>query len=112
MKVVSRAHGLVLAVYRLTDGFPPDERYALRSQVRRAATSIPLNLAEGSGRGSDKDFARFVRIAIGSATELEYGLKLCRDLGCVPADGTQKVLITLVDVRMMLSGLLKALVPS
>jgi len=112
MEVMEFAHRLVLDVYRLSDGFPASEQFGLRSQVRRAATSIPLNIAEGRGRGSDKDFARFVRIAIGSATELEYGLRLCQGLGYMPVDGVSETLVTLRRTRKMLSGLLKALTSS
>jgi four helix bundle protein len=112
MEVMEFAHGLVLDVYRLSERFPADEQYGLRSQVRRAATSIPMNIAEGRGRGSDKDFARFVRIAIGSATELEYGLRLCQDLGYVQVDAVSEALHTLHRTRKMLNGLLKALTPS
>lgn len=112
MEVMEFAHRLVLDVYRLSDRFPADEHFGLRSQVRRAATSIPLNIAEGRGRGSDKDFARFVRIAIGSATELEYGLRLCQDLGYMPVDAVSEALVVLRRTRKMLNGLLKALTPS
>jgi four helix bundle protein len=104
-----RAHQLALAVYTSTSSFPADERYGLISQLRRAAVSIPSNLAEGSGRGSDKDFARFVRISIGSANELEYGLRLSHDLGFLdPAEHEDLAKLT-ADTRKTLVGLKRIL---
>ena len=78
--VWQKAHAATLLVYRLTKRFPDDERFGLTSQLRRSAASISANLAEGCGRGSDQDFARFVQIAMGSAAEVEYHLLLAKDL--------------------------------
>jgi four helix bundle protein len=87
LQVWQRAHALALAVYRATKSFPREEMYGLTSQVRRAATSIPTNIAEGCGRDSTLEFARFLEIGMGSAKELEYQLLLARDLGYItPAD--------------------------
>ena len=72
---------LVTDVYRVTQGFPPEERYGLSQQVRRAAVSIPSNIAEGAARGSNKDFLRFLYIARGSLAELETQLMIARKLG-------------------------------
>lgn len=80
LKVWERAHQLTLAVYSSTSNFPHEERYGLTSQIRRAAVSIPANLAEGCGRGGDVDFKLFVQIAMRSACELEYHLLLACDL--------------------------------
>ena len=80
LRVWERAHRLVLDVYQATAAFPEDERYGLTGQIRRSAASIPSNIAEGCGRGSDADFARFVQVALGSASELDYQLLLARDL--------------------------------
>lgn len=80
LKVWQEAHQLVLAIYRVTADFPSAEAYGLTSQLRRAAASIPANLAEGSGRRGDAEFARFCRIALGSASEVQYHLLLARDL--------------------------------
>lgn len=77
------AHALVLRLYRLTEGFPSSERFGLASQLQRSAASIPANLAEGSSRGSDADFARFVQYALGSAAETRYHLLLAFDLGWI-----------------------------
>jgi four helix bundle protein len=81
LKVWEKAHQLTLAVYKATVPFPKDELYGLTSQIRRACTSIPANIAEGCGRDGDAEFARFLRIAMGSASELDYHLLLARDLG-------------------------------
>ncbi len=71
-----KAHRLTLAIYKATSSLPKDERFGLTSQVRRASSSIPANLAEGCGR-----LVRFVQIAMGSGAELSYHLMLCQDLG-------------------------------
>lgn len=76
-----RAHRLTLDVYRATRQLPKEELYGLTSQLRRAASSVPANIAEGCGRNSDAELGRFLVIALGSATELDYHLLLARDLG-------------------------------
>jgi four helix bundle protein len=81
LKVWEKAHQLTLAVYRASAGYPSEERFGLTSQTRRATVSIPTNIAEGCGRGSDPDFARFLQISMGSAAELDYLLLLAFDLG-------------------------------
>ncbi|MBT8215504.1 MAG: four helix bundle protein [Acidimicrobiia bacterium] len=108
-KVLDEAHRLVLAVYRSTGSFPKDERFGLRSQLRRAATSISLNIAEGTGRKSDRDFAKFLSIASGSAGELEYGIRLGHDLGYFTSTDAGELTTHLREVRKMLSGLLRVL---
>jgi four helix bundle protein len=80
LKVWGKSHQLTLAVYKATTTFPREEEYGLTSQLRRACASVPANIAEGCGRGSEADFARFLQIAMGSASELEYHLLLARDL--------------------------------
>lgn len=78
--VWEKAHELALEVYRNTQTFPKEEMYALTSQLRRAATSIPANIVEGNTRKSDKDKKRFIEIARGSLAETEYFIELARDL--------------------------------
>jgi four helix bundle protein len=70
-----------LAVYKITAQFPKEELYGLTSQIRRASMSIPTNIAEGCGQNTDAQFARFLQIALGSASETEYQLLLSHDLG-------------------------------
>lgn len=84
LQVWEESHQLVLAVYKATKEFPREELYGLTSQIRRASMSIPTNIAEGCGRGTDPDFARFLQIAMGSASEKEYQLILAGDLGFLP----------------------------
>src|SRR5881392_3697882 len=86
LKVWEKAHLLALAVYPITARFPREKTYGLTSQIRRAASSIPSNIAEGCGRNGDAELARFCIIAIGSATELEYQLLLARDLKLLQGD--------------------------
>lgn len=81
LKVWQKAHQLTLAIYETTHAFPRTEQYSLTAQMRRCVVSIPSNIAEGTGRGSKADFARFLQIALGSASELEYQILLARDLG-------------------------------
>jgi four helix bundle protein len=76
LTVWQKAHKLTLDLYKLTKPFPKAEIYGLTSQIRRAASSIPTNIAEGSVQGSDAQYARFLHIALGSAAELDYLLLL------------------------------------
>lgn len=80
LKVWAEAHALTLALYRRCGSFPDSERFGLAGQIRRSSASIGTNLVEGCGRGSDAELLRFIRIARGSARELEYQLLLGRDL--------------------------------
>jgi four helix bundle protein len=79
-------HELVLAVYRLTSTWPTQERYGLVSQVRRAATAIPTNIAEGSAKRGPREFRRYLDISLGSLSELTYLLRLAHDLGYLNAE--------------------------
>ncbi len=81
LHVFQDAHKLVLAIYRGTKEFPRDEWYGIRAQMRRAATSVPSNLVEGSARSSTRDYLKFLYIALGSACELLYLLQLTDELG-------------------------------
>ena len=107
LKVWKKAHLLTLDIYKLTASFPREERYGLTSQMRRSAVSVPSNLAEGCGRGSDAD--RFMQIAMGSASELEYQILLAHDLRFLKeadySQGTSQV----QEVKRMLSAFLKKL---
>jgi len=81
LKTWNKAHELTLDLYRSSRTFPKEELYGLTAQLRRAASSTGANLAEGCGRLTNAEFARFVRIAMGSANELDYHLLLSKDLG-------------------------------
>jgi four helix bundle protein len=106
LKVWDRAHRLTLQVYRVTKGFPREELYGLTSQIRRCSASIAANIAEGCGRRGNGEFHRFLQIASGSASELDYQLLLARDLGLLE-DGTyQEVYKGLAELRRMLTALI------
>lgn len=109
LEVWKRSHQLTLEVYRQTKAFPSDERFGLTSQLRRAAVSIESNLAEGCGRGSDQDFARFVQVALGSATEVDCQLLIAHDLGYLPATTYDHAYSDLQRIKKMLNALLKTL---
>ena len=108
-KVVAwqRSHELTLAVYRQTTKFPNDERFCLTSQVRRASYSVPANISEGSGRDSNKDYLRFLFIALASLKETEYFLLLARDLEYLPQKDYDRLSETVNGVFGALQGLIK-----
>ncbi len=108
LEVWSRAHQLTLDLYRATDSFPTSEKFGITSQIRRASASIPTNLSEGCGRWGDGDMARFIQIAMGSASELDYLLLLAFDLGYLNEKEYQKLLTELSRARRMLTGLYKS----
>jgi four helix bundle protein len=89
LEVWRKAHALTLQLYQLTNGFAKSEMFGLTSQMRRAAVSVEANLAEGCGRWSDPELARFVRIAMGSASELQCHLLLARELGSLATRNIQ-----------------------
>ena len=107
--VWQKAHHLTINVYRITKSFPRDELYGLTSQMRRSAASVGANIAEGCGRGTPRDFARFVQVALGSASELENQLLLARDLGLISTSTHADLDKSVTDVKRMLTGLLRRL---
>jgi four helix bundle protein len=109
LQVWQKAHQLTLGVYRATTGFPSDEWYGLTSQIRRACASIPANIAEGSGRDSDADFARFLLISMGPASELEYHLLLAHDLGFLAAEHYGPLDTDLAEIKRMLNAFIHKL---
>ncbi|MBN2304852.1 MAG: four helix bundle protein [Anaerolineae bacterium] len=109
LNVWEKAHALTLAVYKASATFPTDERYGLTSQIRRAASSIPANIAEGCGREGDAELRRFMVIAMGSASELEYHLLLARDLGLIHAQDYQPLDQAVIEVKRMMAGFIKRL---
>ena len=106
LKVWQKGYELTLMIYRTTRSFPKEEQFALTSQIRRAASSIPANIAEGCCRNGDAEFARFLYIAMGSASELECHLLLARDLGFMPAATAQSLESNVSEVKRMLSSLI------
>jgi four helix bundle protein len=80
LRVWEQSHKLALAIYEVTKGFPKEELFALTNQMRRSATAIPTNIAEGCGRETNKDYAHFLQIALGSAFELDYQILLSKGL--------------------------------
>jgi len=108
LQVWSKAHNLTLELYRLSRGFPREEVYGITSQLRRSAASIGANLAEGCGRRTSTELARFVRIAMGSASELDYHLLLSRDLGFMNGDDFMRSEAGLTEVRKMLTSFLQS----
>ena len=105
LKVWQKAHELVLAIYRVSAGFPSDERFGLTQQLRRSTTSVASNIAEGCGRGSDADFARFLYMALGSASEAEYQMLLAHDLKFLDRTAYGELTERVVEVKRMLSAL-------
>jgi four helix bundle protein len=107
LKVWQRSHQLTLEVYRATASFPASERFGLISQLRRAAASVPTNIAEGSKRQSNQEYARFLNIAEASLVETEYLVMLSRDLGFLVPDSSKTLLEEITEIARMLSGLRK-----
>ena len=108
-KVWEKSHCLTLDVYKMTKDFPRDELYGLTTQIRRSCASLPANIAEGCGRGGDAEFARFLQIALGSASELEYHLLLAHDLGILKDIDHERLSRETTEVKQMLTSFIKKL---
>lgn len=109
LQIWQRSHRLTLELYRVTGTFPKHELYVLVSQMRRSASSIPTNIAEGSGRNTEADFARFLQIAMGSGSELEYQLILAHDLGYLTEADFRRFSAELIEIKRMLNAFLQKL---
>jgi four helix bundle protein len=107
--VWQRAHEFVLAVYRYTESFPEREKYGLAHQLRRAAVSIPANIAEGFGKRSSAEKARFLNIAEGSVEECRYYLILSQDLGY---GQSESLTATLEETSKLLSAYVRTILAS
>jgi four helix bundle protein len=107
--VWQRAHQLTLKVYRSSKEFPKDELYGIVSQMRRSAASMGANIAEGCCRKGDAEMSRFLQIAMGSASELEYHFLLAKDLGYMPPGVYDQLGSDVVEVKRMLASLVKKL---
>jgi four helix bundle protein len=108
-KVWQEARQLVKEIYLLSGEFPQAEKFGLISQIRRSAVSIPSNIAEGAGRGGNKEFAQFLSISLGSAYELETQLILSSDLGLIPESKLELIAPKLEELQKMLFSLHKKL---
>ena len=109
LAVWKRSLVFVTQIYHMTAEFPPEERFGLVSQMRRAAVSIPSNIAEGATRNTHKEFTNFLYIAQGSASELETQILISRDLGFVDMTVSDDILRELDEISKMIIGLQKSL---
>jgi len=109
LKVWEKAHQLTLAVYKSTTDFPPEERFGLTIQLRRAAASIPSNIAEGCGRTGERELAHFMSMAAGSASEVEYQLLLARDLTYFSTEQHRQLDGQVNEVKRMLNSFMQKL---
>lgn len=105
-KVWQKAHELVIEVYKQTDVFPKSELFNLTSQIKRAAISIPTNIAEGCGRQTQKELIRFLYISSGSAHELEYLMLLSSELNYIEGLKSEKILYEVLEIKKMLASLI------
>ena len=108
LDVWKKSVDLVTDVYKVTKCFPKEEIYGITNQMRRAAVSIPSNIAEGAGRQTDKEFVQFLHIAMGSSSELETQIIICKNLEYIGVEEMNTVLEKVYDIRKMLTGLLRA----
>ena len=109
LTVWQKAHELVIEVYRESSRFPIDERFGLTTQIRKAAVSIASNIAEGCGRGSDRDFSRFLSMAAGSASEVEYQLLLACNLGYLSNENHNRLNDNVNEVKRILNSFIQSL---
>ncbi len=107
--VWQKAHQLTLKIYSVTSSFPTAEVYGLTSQIRRSCSSIPTNIAEGCGRHTNPDLKRFLTIASGSCSELEYQLILSKDLSFISLPIFQELTEELIEIRKMLFSFISKL---
>jgi four helix bundle protein len=109
LKVWQKSHALVLKVYEITADFPKAEMFGLTAQTRRAAVSIAANIAEGSSRSGDRDFARFLQVALASASEVEYFSILIGDLAMLKKAEAVRLGTDAAEIKRMLGGLIASL---
>ena len=110
LKVYQRSYKLAISLYKFAITMPKDERYGLTSQIKRAATSIPLNIAEGYGKHDTKpEIKRFLKMAKGSCNELEILMDMCKDLDFMNEEVHRRYVDEIHEIGAMLYGLLKSL---
>jgi four helix bundle protein len=107
LQVWEKAHALTLRSYRITTDFPKQETFGLTSQIRRCAASVAANIAEGCGKRGNGEFQRFLNIATGSASELEYHFLLARDLEYVSIGDYQELNDKVTEIKRMLTSLIQ-----
>ena len=106
LSVWEKSHRFTLTIYAATKSFPKEELFGITSQLRRASSSIPINIAEGCGRGSDADFGRFLQMSLGSASETEYLILLSLELGYLSKELDQILLAEVQELKKMLTALI------
>jgi four helix bundle protein len=109
LQIWQKAVDLSVAIYALTESFPSKETYGITSQIRRAAVSVPSNIAEGRRRGSDADFRQFLRVAYGSLAELETQLLISKRLSYCDVQLYEKVRVQIIEMGKMLHAMIKKL---
>ena len=109
LSIWQRSHLLTLKIYSVTKNFPKDEMFSIISQRRRSSSSIPTNIAEGCGRNSNREMKRFLIIATGSSSELEYQLILSRDLKYLSETIYKELQNELIEIRKMIYAFIKNL---
>ena len=109
LQVWQKAHQLTLNLYNIARSFPDDEKFGLVSQIKRSAASIAANIAEGCGRNGDAELARFLQIAMGSASELEYHLLLTHDLKIIDTSLYKKLADEVSEIKKMLASFIRKL---
>jgi four helix bundle protein len=107
LQVWGKAHLLALDSYKATNSFPKQELFGLTSQIRRAAISVAANIAEGCGKRGNAEFQRYLGIAAGSASELEYHFLLARDLDLVDEAAYKRLDAAVVEIKRMLAALIR-----
>jgi len=107
LEVWKRSVELATKVYSLSNNFPNEEKYGLVSQIRRCSVSISSNIAEGAGRGSDKEFKLFLNYALGSCFELETQLLISMNLGLIDEEAQNETLGELTEIQKMINSLIK-----
>jgi four helix bundle protein len=109
LQVLQKAHQLTIETFTALGHKTPPIYFSLRNQLTRSAASVPANLAEDCGHSTDREFRRYVRIALGSASETEYHFLLARDLGLLPGPTYETLATRIVEIKRMLSGLAASL---
>jgi len=109
LNVWQKAYQLCIAIYKITKDFPKEERYGLTAQIRRAAVSVPSNIAEGYGRKTTPEYIQSLYIAYGSHCELETQIMVSKDLGYIKSDDFQELQREIGEVERMLKALIKSL---